>query len=138
MAHQGIPKGLKLDASFTLIRTLERISEPGALLNSDGARDAATLVSEFLNRSASVYWLKTRSDGSIVFRMKPYRRFWDAIPGRDCHLEPAHRTGRRRSTGNGGRRRQDPGKVVASTSSAATRRRSPWSAAWMFTQKDLN
>jgi heme-degrading monooxygenase HmoA len=66
LAHQGIPKGLKLDASFTLIRTLERISEPGALLNSDGARDAATLVSEFLNRSASVYWLKTRSDGSIV------------------------------------------------------------------------
>lgn len=66
LAHQGIPKGLKLDASFTLIRTLERISEPGSLLTSDGARDAAALVSEFLNRSATVHWLKTRSDGSIV------------------------------------------------------------------------
>jgi hypothetical protein len=51
-AHKGIPKGLKLDPTFTLIRTLDRLSDPGNSLRSDGVRDSATVISEFLTRSA--------------------------------------------------------------------------------------
>lgn len=64
-AHTGIPKGLKLDASFTLLRTLDRISE-GAFSRPDGARDSASLLSEFLHHSTGVLWLKARSDGAII------------------------------------------------------------------------
>ena len=65
-SHKGIPKGLKLDPSFTLIRTLDRISAPAVTLNSDGVRDYAPVISEFLNRSAGVFWLRMQSDGIIV------------------------------------------------------------------------
>jgi len=65
-AHEGIPKGLKLDASFTLIRTLDRISSDGALSRPDAARDSASLISEFLHHSSGVHWLKARTDGVII------------------------------------------------------------------------
>jgi heme oxygenase (mycobilin-producing) len=66
LAHRGIPKGLKLDASFTLIRTLDPIPGSDALCRSDGARDSASSIAEFLHRTAGVYWLKVRSDGLIL------------------------------------------------------------------------
>jgi heme-degrading monooxygenase HmoA len=65
-AHTGIPKGLKLDASFTLIRTLERISDPGEAVHPDAVRDSARLISEFLAHGTRVHWLKARSDGVIA------------------------------------------------------------------------
>ncbi len=65
-AHNGIPKGLKLDASFTLVRTLERISGDDGFSSPDGARDSASLISEFLHHSIGVHWLKARSDGVII------------------------------------------------------------------------
>ena len=65
-AHKGIPKGLKLDPSFTLLRTLDRISGAGESGHSDGVRDCAPAIAEFLARSTSVLWLKVRSDGVIL------------------------------------------------------------------------
>ena len=65
-SHEGIPKGLKLDPSFTLVRTLERISGSGECLDSDSVRDCASAMAEFLAHSASVHWLKARPDGAIV------------------------------------------------------------------------
>ena len=72
-AHQGIPKGLKLDASFTMLRTLDRISGSGAFMRSDGVRDSASLISEFLHRSAVAHWLKARADGVIVASNEAFR-----------------------------------------------------------------
>jgi heme-degrading monooxygenase HmoA len=75
-AHLGIPKGLKLDASFTLVRTLERIDGEGELFRSDGARDSASLLSGFLHGSAGVYWVKAGSDGKILAHNEAFlRRF---------------------------------------------------------------
>ena len=65
-AHAGIPKGLKLDASFTLVRTLDRIADPDTLAHADGVRDLAPAVAEFLGRSSAVHWLMARPDGAIV------------------------------------------------------------------------
>ncbi len=73
-AHDGIPKGLKLDASFTLVRTLERISGDGALSRPDGARDSAFLISEFLHHSSGVLWLKARLDGVIIARNEAFQK----------------------------------------------------------------
>ncbi len=85
LAHQGIPKGLKLDASFTLIRILDRISGALDLDRSDSVRDSASLISEFLARSAGVCWLEVRSDGLIVasnaaFRSRLGLESLDAVP----------------------------------------------------------
>jgi heme-degrading monooxygenase HmoA len=73
LAHLGIPKGLKLDASFTLIRILDRISGTRDLARPDSVRDSASLISEFLDRSASVCWLKVRSDGLIDASNEAFR-----------------------------------------------------------------
>ena len=65
-SHEGIPKGLKLDAAFTLIRVLDRVSPPGERLQSDAVRDFAPVIAEYLAQSTAVHWLKVRSDGVIV------------------------------------------------------------------------
>lgn len=75
-AHQGIPKGLKLDPSFTQLLTLDRISGPGTYMPADGVRDSAFLISEFLHRSASVHWLQARPDGVIVVANEAFRNMF--------------------------------------------------------------
>jgi heme-degrading monooxygenase HmoA len=97
LAHRGIPKGLRLDASFTLVRTLDRISGPATSWNSDEVRDSAPVISEVLIGSTGVHWLKVRSDGVIVGssgERGPARRYRlnfvnrDRMPFTlDCHVD---------------------------------------------------
>jgi heme-degrading monooxygenase HmoA len=65
-SHQGIPKGLKLDPAFTLVRTLDRIADPAASWCADGVRDYAPVIAQFLAGSTTAHWLKMRTDGVIV------------------------------------------------------------------------
>lgn len=65
-SHKGIPKGLKLDASFTLVRTLDRIAGPDGALPVEAVRDSASVIAEFLDRSSSVCWLRVTSAGIIT------------------------------------------------------------------------
>jgi heme oxygenase (mycobilin-producing) len=65
-SHQGIPKGLKLDPSFTLVRTLDRISGAHGALPVEAVRDSASVISEFLGRSPTVCWIILDSGGIIA------------------------------------------------------------------------
>jgi PAS domain-containing protein len=61
LAHRGIPKGLKLDASHTVVRKLE------VVLPEERRQEAPIAnLDEFLARSHSVHWLKADRDGKIV------------------------------------------------------------------------
>ena len=57
LAHRGIPKGLKLDASHTVIRKLD------VLLPE---RTPIANLPQFLARSRSVHWLKAAFDGGMI------------------------------------------------------------------------
>jgi len=46
----------------------------GVLFRSEDARDSASLIAEFLNRSSNVHWLKVRYDGLIVAYNESIRR----------------------------------------------------------------
>ena len=66
LAHRGIPKGLKLDPSYTNVRTL-------ALLSGETEQELANvgdaLIAElprFLASSRSIHWLRASFDGRIV------------------------------------------------------------------------
>lgn len=63
-SHQGIPRGLKLDPSFTEVRELERIDEP------DGAphriADASLLFGRFLEQTRGTLFLHCAADGTIL------------------------------------------------------------------------
>ncbi len=65
-SHLGIPKGLKLDPSFTLLRVLDRIGDQDNVSHADEMRDSAPVISAFLEHSSSVFWLKAGLDGAIV------------------------------------------------------------------------
>ena len=66
LSHRGMPKGLKLDPSYTKISTL-------ALLSSETEREPATAgdaliarLPRFLARSRSIHWLRASLDGRIA------------------------------------------------------------------------
>ncbi len=63
LGHRHIPKGLKLDASFTTLRTLERIA--ASEQDEDSARDSASLIAKFVSGSTSVHWIRSSPDGQI-------------------------------------------------------------------------
>lgn len=66
-SHRFIPKGLKLDGSYTKVIELERI-EPAATQRSlnDCALDAAPLLASFLNQSDGLHFLAAAADGNIL------------------------------------------------------------------------
>lgn len=65
-SHLGIPKGLKLDPSFTLVCTLGRIAGAEGVSPVDATRDSASVIAQFLDRSSSVCWLTLTPNGSIA------------------------------------------------------------------------
>lgn len=66
-SHQGIPKGLKLDPSFTKMVVLHRLPRPGrAVVLEESVADAAPLFSRFLTSSPTVHFLAAASDGRIL------------------------------------------------------------------------
>ena len=66
LAHRGIPKGLKLDPSYTSVRTLALLSgeTEQKLANTEDALSAE--LPRFLARSRSIHWLRASFDGRIV------------------------------------------------------------------------
>ena len=66
-AHGGIPKGLKLDPSYTLIRTAERISAPaGDVPRSEQIMDTAPVVAAFAASTQAMCWLRASLDGTVL------------------------------------------------------------------------
>ncbi|HVQ36393.1 MAG TPA: ATP-binding protein [Pyrinomonadaceae bacterium] len=65
-SHRFIPKGLKLDGSFTEVIELERI-DPATTHRSfyDCAMDTAPLLARFINQSDGLHFIATDADGKI-------------------------------------------------------------------------
>ncbi len=66
-SHRFIPKGLKLDGSYTEIVELERIEhEIDRRSFDDCALDAAPLLAGFINQSEGLHFIATAADGKIL------------------------------------------------------------------------
>jgi heme-degrading monooxygenase HmoA len=66
LAHRGMPKGLKLDASHTAVRTFDVLAEE-SLPAPDPPEDVCIAdLPRLLARSGSLHWLRARFDGRIV------------------------------------------------------------------------
>jgi heme oxygenase (mycobilin-producing) len=65
LAHLGIPKGLKLDPSQTVVRTFDLL--PGATGEEPASGGDALIarLPQFLARSRSLHWLRASFDGRI-------------------------------------------------------------------------
>jgi heme-degrading monooxygenase HmoA len=59
LSHRGIPKGLKLDPSYTAIRRF-------TVLPGESGHALIARLPQFLARSSSLHWLKTSLDGRII------------------------------------------------------------------------
>lgn len=65
-SHAFLPKGLKLDASFTKVRVLERLPEPDpSRLLAHLAADSISLLAEYLAESTTVIFLSASRDGRL-------------------------------------------------------------------------
>jgi signal transduction histidine kinase/heme-degrading monooxygenase HmoA len=65
-SHSGIPKGLKLDPSFTQISILERIPPSNRRDNLERAvADAAPLIASYLGSASASHFLLCGADGTI-------------------------------------------------------------------------
>ena len=66
-SHRGIPKGLKLDPSFTKIFVLDRLSDPdGESSVRERVDDAGELLAGMLAGSETVYFITGTRDGVIT------------------------------------------------------------------------
>jgi signal transduction histidine kinase/heme-degrading monooxygenase HmoA len=63
-SHLGIPGGLKLDPSFTEVRELERIEEPGEA--SFEIADASLLFGHFVGQTSCTLFLRCTTDGTLL------------------------------------------------------------------------
>jgi heme-degrading monooxygenase HmoA len=66
LSHRWIPKGLKLDASHTSIRTFDILPDP--IPKAPASNDNAPIarLPRFLARTWTLHWLRARLDGGIV------------------------------------------------------------------------
>ncbi len=65
-SHSGIPKGLKLDPSFTQISILQRIPPTNRRDNLERAvADAAPLIASYLGNASAAHFLLCETDGTI-------------------------------------------------------------------------
>jgi heme oxygenase (mycobilin-producing) len=66
LAHRGIPKGLKLDPSHTLVRAYDVL--PGEAVQPPARSEDALIAGlpRFLARTWSLHWLKASLDGGII------------------------------------------------------------------------
>src|SRR5262245_53089813 len=61
LSHRGIPKGLKLDAAHTVVRTFEALPGAATTDKNPPISDATRLLA----RSRSLHWLQASLDGRI-------------------------------------------------------------------------
>ena len=65
-SHRGIPKGLKLDASFTQVVLLERLADPGRSEPVEAMiMDAAPMLVQYLAHSHGLHYLTADLEGII-------------------------------------------------------------------------
>jgi heme-degrading monooxygenase HmoA len=65
-SHSGIPKGLKLDPSFTQISILQRIPPTNRRDNLERVvADAAPLITSYLGNASAAHFLLCEADGAI-------------------------------------------------------------------------
>lgn len=67
LSHKFIPKGLKLDPSFTKVVVLSRLvrgDSPGSL--EESVADAAPFITRYLESSPTLHYLAARPDGTVV------------------------------------------------------------------------
>jgi signal transduction histidine kinase/heme-degrading monooxygenase HmoA len=64
-AHRSIPKGLKLDPTFTKIYTLDRIEGAMDAPMTEAIADAALLVGTYAAGSRNVYFIRLSRDGTV-------------------------------------------------------------------------
>jgi heme-degrading monooxygenase HmoA len=65
-SHRWIPKGLKLDATFTRVEVLERVpAVEGPAVAEEAAADAAPRIAAFLGRSRYLHLIAGDRDGTV-------------------------------------------------------------------------
>lgn len=74
LAHHGIPKGLKLDASHTMVRTFE-------LLPDEEKRPPIADLDRLIARSSSLHWLRASRDGRIAAANPAFTLLLQESPG---------------------------------------------------------
>lgn len=85
-SHGLMPKGLKLDASFTSLTVGNRIEDPSGVRNlSDAIEGQTVALSQWLMESDAVFALLLASDGTILMRNRASERVFS--------LDPAKNTG---------------------------------------------
>jgi heme-degrading monooxygenase HmoA len=65
-SHRGIPKGLKLDASHTMVRMFDRLPDPAGQATAQCGDALIARLPQLLVRSRSLHWLRASLDGRIV------------------------------------------------------------------------
>ncbi len=110
-SHRFIPKGLKLDGSYTEVTELERIDSATTQRSFDEiAVDAAPLLARFINHGEGLYLIATAADGKILrvnhALARRTRRTVEELEGSSIfeHLTEADRVTVRARLEQGGRR----------------------------------
>lgn len=65
-SHRGMPKGLRLDPSYTELVELERLPQPGAL-DATCVLDASAALAAYLERTRVVHLVRGDANGDIQF-----------------------------------------------------------------------
>jgi heme-degrading monooxygenase HmoA len=68
LSHRGIPKGLKLDATHTVIRRLDVLPGKGCFTagQTTDSKGPSFIGNQFLDRTRSLHWMKASLDGRII------------------------------------------------------------------------
>jgi diguanylate cyclase (GGDEF)-like protein len=87
-SHEFIPRGLKLDASFTQIVVGNRVEDPqGAINLSDAIEGQTAGLSRWLLNSDTVFALLLGADGTIRFRNRAANRIFPGDPASGTRMK---------------------------------------------------
>ena len=83
-SHELMPRGLKLDASFTSLTVGNRIEDPAGVRNLGDAIEGQTVaLSQWLMESDAVYALLLLPDGTILMRNRASERVFSPDPAKN-------------------------------------------------------
>ena len=77
-SHRGMPKGLRLDPSYTELVELERVPRPGAL-DATGVSDASAALAAYFERSRVVHLLRCDAKGTSSSSTARWRTIWGSL-----------------------------------------------------------
>jgi len=81
LSHRGIPKGLKLDPSYTEVRTLVLLSGETEQGSASAGDALIAKLPRFLARSRSIHWLRASFDGRIVAANPAFEKLFQEPAG---------------------------------------------------------